>query len=116
MTIINSRWNWENNYCNKLVTHYWREHNQALCNDCAIDLHDKCKWKEIPDPKSVTESLYAAKLMLTSTQETSEYLKANYSINLDKEFTMYSEMLAKIDEKVKYLCITSITYLAFSIN
>ena len=116
MFIINLRWYWENNHCNKLVTHYWRKHSQALCNDCVIDLHKKCKWNEIPDFKSVTESLYAAKFLLTSIQETSEYFKTNYRISFKKEFKMYSEILAKIDEKVRYWCITSINNLAFSIN
>ena len=85
-------------------------------HDCSIDLHESCKWNEIPDSKSVIESLNAAKLLFTSTQETYEHLKTNYSINLDKEFSMYSEILAKIDEKVRYLSIASIIYLAFSTN
>ena len=68
-----------------------------MSHGCAIDLHENWIWNEILDSKSVTKSLNAAKLMLNSSQETYEQLKAN----LDEEFKVYSEILANIDEKVK---------------
>ena len=66
-------------------------------HDFAIDLHEIFKLNEIPDLKSVTESLNAAKSLLNSNQDTSEQLKPI----LDEEFKMYSEILANIDEKVQ---------------
>ena len=82
--------------CNSSNIHYLWEFSQDLRHGCAIDFHEKCKWNETPDSKSVAYSLNAAKSLLNSNHETYEQLKAS----LDEEFKMYSEILANIDEKV----------------
>ena len=63
------------------------------------------KWNEIPDSQNVIEGLAAAKLLLISAKESFEHLSSSFINNFEEEFKIYTQMLARIDQKVSFFLI-----------
>ena len=95
---------WENDSCKKPRKYFCSDHDEVLCNGCFTALHVRCKCDEIPDKEDVIECLEVVKTLLTSINKKSDSTNTrSYIKNFDEEFKMYTEKLAKIEKRARYL-------------
>ena len=91
----------ENETCIRESQIYCKDHCKVLCNQWYTNLHFDWNWDDIKTQDEVLQYLDSVKNVLNTTLSKVAELEANkHILSFDEEFSMYSELVEKIESEV----------------